>query len=429
MKFLVFDFVLFLCFMQVLCQDSTQLSMDRSLDVTTQPTVTEKQISKNDNFVCPNKDTRILFFSLPCGTNSDCQIFGSKMVCCSKKCLQGIPRKEEQKVQSTPKEKLATERNDSVERSNDLPTKIVIQSVTTSPVVKDIGLVCPHDARIPFFSLLCTTDNDCSASGEKMVCCKNRCIKGVHSQKHVVQETVTKKLEIKREDIKDRPSNRPIVQAPHENVTDLKIISKNITLNNLVCPEKGVRIPFFSLSCVTDGDCSKSNKDMVCCSNRCIKGVLPRKPDIVHSPSWFGLVERNCPVDAIVEILEVRECETDADCRPRICCPDKYRSGGNKSYCRTPQPSLQRFPLADRATEPLRVFASYIQCTPPPPPIFDLFPKSCNNALDCFPNLCCQEGDKKYCRPPKRSVLQLVAGLGQRFIPPDAAKKLIERLN
>ncbi|XP_045481995.1 uncharacterized protein LOC123686061 isoform X3 [Harmonia axyridis] len=422
MKFLVFDFVLFLCFMQVLCQDSTQLSsnknlhanakenrnntsnsinqlsysktklenvknvvcpdegkvnipflslpcdydseclvfgkqmvccynrcirgvfasiaksstnVDRSLDVTTQPTVTEKQISKNDNFVCPNKDTRILFFSLPCGTNSDCQIFGSKMVCCSKKCLQGIPRKEEQKVQSTPKEKLATERNDSVERSNDLPTKIVIQSVTTSPVVKDIGLVCPHDARIPFFSLLCTTDNDCSASGEKMVCCKNRCIKGVHSQKHVVQETA----------------------------------------------------------------------------------------------SWFGLVERNCPVDAIVEILEVRECETDADCRPRICCPDKYRSGGNKSYCRTPQPSLQRFPLADRATEPLRVFASYIQCTPPPPPIFDLFPKSCNNALDCFPNLCCQEGDKKYCRPPKRSVLQLVAGLGQRFIPPDAAKKLIERLN
>lgn len=56
-----------------------------------------------------------------------------------------------------------------------------------------------------------------------------------------------------------------------------------------------------------------------------------------------------------------------------------------------------------------------MQCTPPPPPILDLFPKACNNPLDCFPNLCCQEGGKKYCRPPKRSFLALVADVGQVF--------------
>lgn len=54
-----------------------------------------------------------------------------------------------------------------------------------------------------------------------------------------------------------------------------------------------------------------------------------------------------------------------------------------------------------------------MQCTPPPPPILDVFPKPCDNGLDCFPNLCCQEGGKRFCRPPKRSILALVAGIGQ----------------
>lgn len=54
-----------------------------------------------------------------------------------------------------------------------------------------------------------------------------------------------------------------------------------------------------------------------------------------------------------------------------------------------------------------------MQCTPAPPSYLDLHPKSCQNPLDCFPNLCCQEKGKKYCRPPRRSLLALVADVGQ----------------
>lgn len=88
-----------------------------------------------------------------------------------------------------------------------------------------------------------------------------------------------------------------------------------------------------------------------------------------------------------------------------------------------------------------------MQCTPPPPPILDLFPKPCQNPLDCFPNLCCQEGGKRFCRPPKRSILALIADVGQvmktytakneiliiyylqRIIPTDAAREFIKRIS
>ncbi|XP_044746117.1 uncharacterized protein LOC123307755 isoform X1 [Coccinella septempunctata] len=346
------------------------------------------------------------------------------MVCCSRRCIEGVRKREIEKV-SIIKEELVTEKNISIDRTSDQPIKVDIQKIEIPTTkTKSATLICLEGPRIPFFSLLCTNNNDCTSLGDKMVCCKNRCITGVSPDRNEINQIAPKNKRIADQEITNEIPNSI---GAKEYMTGEKIQSNISKVDNLVCPDKGVRIPFFSLPCVTNNDCT--GKEMVCCSNRCIKGVLPKKPEIIHSPSWFGLVERNCPVDAIAEILEIKECETDSDCRPRICCPDQYRSQGNKSYCRTPQPSLHRFPLAERATEPFRVFASYIQCTPPPPPIFDLFPKSCNNALDCFPNLCCQEGDKKYCRPPKRSVLQLIAGVGQRFVPPDAAKKLIERLN
>ncbi|XP_044746118.1 uncharacterized protein LOC123307755 isoform X2 [Coccinella septempunctata] len=257
-----------------------------------------------------------------------------------------------------------------------------------------------------------------------MVCCSRRCIEGVRKREIEKVSIIKEELVTEKNISIDRTSDQPI----KVDIQKIEIPTTKTKSATLICLE-GPRIPFFSLLCTNNNDCTSLGDKMVCCKNRCITGVSPDRNEINQIASWFGLVERNCPVDAIAEILEIKECETDSDCRPRICCPDQYRSQGNKSYCRTPQPSLHRFPLAERATEPFRVFASYIQCTPPPPPIFDLFPKSCNNALDCFPNLCCQEGDKKYCRPPKRSVLQLIAGVGQRFVPPDAAKKLIERLN
>lgn len=53
----------------------------------------------------------------------------------------------------------------------------------------------------------------------------------------------------------------------------------------------------------------------------------------------------------------------------------------------------------------------YFQCSPAPPPVLDLFPKECANALDCFPNLCCQEGGRRVCRPPRQSILSLFVGV------------------
>lgn len=61
----------------------------------------------------------------------------------------------------------------------------------------------------------------------------------------------------------------------------------------------------------------------------------------------------------------------------------------------------------------LRTAMAYWQCTPPPPPSYDLFPKPCRSTFDCFPNLCCQEKDKKVCRPPKKSILTLISNFAQ----------------
>lgn len=61
----------------------------------------------------------------------------------------------------------------------------------------------------------------------------------------------------------------------------------------------------------------------------------------------------------------------------------------------------------------LRNMMAYLQCTPPPPPLYDLFPKQCRSSLDCFPNLCCQERNRRVCRPPRKSVLALLAMVGQ----------------
>lgn len=61
----------------------------------------------------------------------------------------------------------------------------------------------------------------------------------------------------------------------------------------------------------------------------------------------------------------------------------------------------------------LKSAMSYMQCTPPPPPFLDFFPKPCRTQFDCFPNLCCQERGKQFCRPPKRSIFALMADFGQ----------------
>lgn len=60
----------------------------------------------------------------------------------------------------------------------------------------------------------------------------------------------------------------------------------------------------------------------------------------------------------------------------------------------------------------LRSGRPYLQCSPPPPKRYDLFPKKCRSTVDCLPDLCCAEGGgKNVCRPPRESVLPFVGRL------------------
>lgn len=146
----------------------------------------------------------------------------------------------------------------------------------------------------------------------------------------------------------------------------------------------------------------------------------------------LGLIPRKCPKEPLAELFwELKTCNTDHDCWPRICCPD-----GGKKYCRTSRPELDTLPagrqFAYRKTHSfirrhsswfnlqyllkwiaIDALSGYLQCTPPPPTDYDLHPKVCNNTLDCFPNVCCQEAGKKHCRPPKRSLLAFITTFAQ----------------
>nr|CAI5827815.1 unnamed protein product [Callosobruchus analis] len=199
----------------------------------------------------------------------------------------------------------------------------------------------------------------------------------------------------------------------------------------LVCSEKESP-PFFSLPCSKTRDCAiLRDSELICCKNRCVKGKhSPISEEDKHPATFFGIVEQECPKELLPEVKEVEKCESDHHCSPRICCPYTLKSGENVSYCRTPQPVLDSIPLVGELAENVRSnLIAYMQCTPPPPPEFDLHPKPCEAPLDCFPNLCCQEGGKKYCRPPKRNILTLIADVGQRVIPTDVAREFIKRIS
>lgn len=66
---------------------------------------------------------------------------------------------------------------------------------------------------------------------------------------------------------------------------------------------------------------------------------------------FFGLVDRKCPMDPIAEIFQIKQCEKDDDCLPRICCPEKLRSGEIVGYCRTAEPIWDKMPIAKQLTE------------------------------------------------------------------------------
>ncbi|GBP24300.1 Probable RNA-directed DNA polymerase from transposon X-element [Eumeta japonica] len=136
----------------------------------------------------------------------------------------------------------------------------------------------------------------------------------------------------------------------------------------------------------------------------------------------LGVIPRECPAAPLGELLfEVQECRTDAECWPRVCCPD-----GGRSYCRTARARLDLVPIANQIDRPVRALEQYLQCTPPPE--YDLFPRRCSSSVDCFPNLCCAEGGKKHCRPPQRSILSLLAGVSRTISLLSGLGKLFEKI-
>ncbi|KRT82954.1 hypothetical protein AMK59_3557, partial [Oryctes borbonicus] len=257
------------------------------------------------------------------------------------------------------------------------------------------SLVCPSRSKpVPFLALPCGSNNDCRimGAGSTSICCRTRCVEG---------EPLTRQNEI--------------VDSSAKQVSTSKL-EKLIAQTEWVCPNKVSQIPFIALPC-SSRECEILGIGFVCCRNRCVQGVpAPVKIEMPHEPILFGLVERICPVDPIPELSEIRECKSDLDCDPRICCPDKPNAAGQvKFYCRTAAANLDKLPAPRMIVEPLKTAVSYMQCTPPPPANIDLFPKPCESSFDCFPNLCCQENGRRYCRPPKRSVLALLAELTQRL--------------
>ncbi|XP_030369923.1 uncharacterized protein LOC115620693 [Scaptodrosophila lebanonensis] len=188
------------------------------------------------------------------------------------------------------------------------------------------------------------------------------------------------------------------------------------------CPrEHEVRFQLFPKICETDKDCGVWQRDELCCdifgASSCVTGVPKPLEETPHEPI-FGLIQRKCPARPLAELWwDVQECETDQDCWPRVCCPD-----GRRRYCRTSQPELEMAPVPVRRS--FNYLTEYLECTAPPPPIFDLHPKACTSTLDCFPNVCCQEAGLRHCRPPKKSVLTLMAN----FLNVDFVKRLTQNI-
>uniref|UniRef100_A0A0K8VV70 WAP domain-containing protein n=1 Tax=Bactrocera latifrons TaxID=174628 RepID=A0A0K8VV70_BACLA len=194
-------------------------------------------------------------------------------------------------------------------------------------------------------------------------------------------------------------------------------------LRNLFdCPrESEVRFQLFPKICKVDKDCVVWNRDELCCeifgAKSCVSGIAKPLEETSHTPI-LGLIPRKCPIRPLAELWwQVQECETDTDCWPRVCCPD-----GNKRYCRTSQPELETVPVPVKRS--FNYLSEYIECTPPPPPIFDLHPKTCASTLDCFPNVCCQEAGLRHCRPPKKSLLTWMAN----FLNVDFVKRLAQNI-
>lgn len=205
--------------------------------------------------------------------------------------------------------------------------------------------------------------------------------------------------------------------------------------DELLCPtEREARFELFPIICNNNQDCDIAGKNFRCCklfgSKRCHEGYEKPLEELEHErkiqfwkfmdyllssiflPTALFGIPRKCPKDPLAESFwDVKQCDLDKDCDfPRICCPN-----GRKRYCMNSYTEPEELPVGRQIAYPVESLSQYFQCTPPPPAAFDKYPKPCNSSLTCFPNICCLEGGKKHCRPPKRNILAALTTFGQRF--------------
>ncbi|XP_022817890.1 uncharacterized protein LOC111350505 isoform X3 [Spodoptera litura] len=333
-------------------------------------------------------------------------------------------------------------------------TLVAVLTVGYIHSVAGQSLACPavrtSSGWLDLFPLPCRKNSECLVMGNQHLCCKGFCTKGIKAsgaiqQQRTTSSTTTTTTTTPRPTTTTTEAPRPFlqllpIQLPQATtqasapVKTSNAITADVTYSRshnsgsvygynvdysstgktqkLVCPKPGqAPVVLFPILCEKNSQCrATSGPDQVCCEGRCVKGVPAPRPTSKpksHQP-LLGVIPRECPATPLGELLfEVQTCKTDADCWPRICCPD-----GTRSYCRTAKARLDLVPVANQIDGPVRMLEQYLQCTPPPQ--YDLFPQKCSSSVDCFPNLCCAEGGKKHCRPPQRSLIALLAGVGQR---------------
>ncbi|XP_022817891.1 uncharacterized protein LOC111350505 isoform X4 [Spodoptera litura] len=330
-------------------------------------------------------------------------------------------------------------------------TLVAVLTVGYIHSVAGQSLACPavrtSSGWLDLFPLPCRKNSECLVMGNQHLCCKGFCTKGIKASGAIQQQrsTTTTTTTTPRPTTTTTEAPRPFlqllpIQLPQATtqasapVKTSNAITADVTYSRshnsgsvygynvdysstgktqkLVCPKPGqAPVVLFPILCEKNSQCrATSGPDQVCCEGRCVKGVPAPRPTSKpksHQP-LLGVIPRECPATPLGELLfEVQTCKTDADCWPRICCPD-----GTRSYCRTAKARLDLVPVANQIDGPVRMLEQYLQCTPPPQ--YDLFPQKCSSSVDCFPNLCCAEGGKKHCRPPQRSLIALLAGVGQR---------------
>ncbi|KAJ8714073.1 hypothetical protein PYW08_007693 [Mythimna loreyi] len=335
----------------------------------------------SQSVVCPAVRTSsgwLDLFPLPCRKHSECRVMSNQHLCCNGFCTKGVKPAVQQQRLTAITASVAAPSSASPSTSSSTSTSTSTTSSTTTTTTTTTTTSAPSTTSSTTTTTTTTTPRP---------------------------TTTTTTTEAPRPFLQLLP-----LQIPQ--ATQVSAPVKTSKTQKLVCPKSGqVPVLLFPIPCEKNSQCrATSGPDQVCCEGRCVKGVPAPRPTSApktHQP-LLGVIPRECPSAPLGELLfEVQTCKADSDCWPRICCPD-----GTRSYCRTARARLDLVPVANQIDGPVRMLEQYLQCTPPPQ--YDLFPQKCSSSVDCFPNLCCAEGGKKHCRPPQRSLLALLAGVGQR---------------